>query len=57
MTVPAVVKPEDDSDMVELPCLFCKKPLWWPSDSNEAWGVFNPFCPTGECEDRYAATL
>jgi len=43
--------------LIDLPCLFCGKVHRVPMDSNEATGVFNVFCPNGECEDRYAARL
>jgi hypothetical protein len=38
---------------IALPCLECGKPWRVPIDSNEANGVFNMFCPTGDCEDKY----
>ena len=46
-----------ESRSVALACLYCGTPRDYALDSNEANGVFNPFCPNGECEDRYAATL
>ena len=42
---------------VDLACLYCGRKHRFPADSNEALGVFNVFCPNGECEDRYAAKL
>ena len=36
-------------------CLYCHKPHVFALTSNEARGVFNVFCPGGQCEDRYAA--
>lgn len=40
---------------VILPCLCCGAKHTFPLTSPEANGVFNVFCPGGECEDRYAA--
>ena len=48
---------ENSDESVTLHCLYCKKPHDFAPDSNEAQRVFNVFCPGGECEDRYAATL
>ncbi len=39
---------------VKLPCLECGKEYLFSEDSNQANGVFNVFCPGGECEDKYA---
>lgn len=41
-------------DKIKLPCLECGKEYEFAIDSNEAKGIFNVFCPGGECEDRYA---
>lgn len=46
-----------EPEMAKLLCLYCERPHYFPLDSNEATGVFNVFCPNGECEDRYAARL
>lgn len=43
------------NDTIELPCLECGAKYTFKLDSNEATGVFNVFCPGGDCEDRYAA--
>ena len=45
-----------DGEIVVLHCLYCNKPHRFAWDSSEASGVFNVFCPNGECEDRCAAT-
>ena len=39
---------------ITLPCLECGKEYEFDESSNEAQGVFNVFCPGGECEDKYA---
>lgn len=51
------VKGKEALPPVKLRCLGCNGELWFPADSREATGEFNPFCPNGECEDRYAARL
>lgn len=38
-----------------MPCLCCGRNWLVRNESNEAQGIFNVFCPDGECEDRYAA--
>lgn len=45
------------AERVMLPCKCCGRLHEFRLDSNEANGVFNVFCPNGECEDRYAARL
>lgn len=47
----------ENPETVTLVCPYCKTEREWPADSNEAQGVFVPYCPGGECEDRHAATL
>ena len=50
----------DDNESCEtitLPCLCCGKEWEYLVDSSEARGIFNVFCPGGECEDKYAARL
>lgn len=42
---------------LELQCPYCKKVNVWPIESQEARGVFAPYCPGGDCEDLHAATL
>lgn len=44
-------------ETVNLACLYCGRVWPFPLTSNEARGIFNVFCPGGECEDRYAARL
>ena len=39
---------------VKLPCLECGKAYRFEPSSNEAKGIFNVFCKSGECEDRYS---
>jgi len=45
------------SKMVYMPCLYCQKNVAVRKDSHEHTGVFNVFCSTSNCEDKYAATL
>lgn len=40
-----------------MPCLNCGKPVEVAKEGYEAQGVFNVFCPGGECEDTYAGGL
>ena len=42
---------------IKMACLGCGKILRIKNDSYEARGIFNVFCPGGECEDRYASRL
>ena len=51
------LKPTENVEMIEMKCLGCGKMLKLQTDSNEAAGIFNVFCPGGECEDRYSARL
>lgn len=41
---------------LRLPCPYCKKLNEWDAESQEARGVFVPYCPGGDCEDIHAAT-
>lgn len=50
-----MTKPSEE--VVKLACPYCCKLNEWSAESHEAQGVFSPYCPTGECEDRHAATL
>ena len=43
-----------EKETIKLPCLECGKLKEVTLDSNEANGVFNVFCPNGDCEDKYA---
>jgi hypothetical protein len=45
---------EGKEDLIEMPCLFCGKPVEVKETSYEARGIFNVFCPGGNCEDLYA---
>lgn len=46
-----------NADVIDLPCPYCKKMNVWPIESQEARGVFVPYCPGGDCEDMHATTL
>jgi hypothetical protein len=39
---------------VEMYCMNCNKPVMVEKGSSEHTGVFNVFCPGGDCEDEYA---
>lgn len=56
-TTTGVCKSCGEKCKVTLACLGCGIKREYELDSNEANGVFNPFCPGGDCEDRYAARL
>lgn len=47
----------DAETSLGLQCPYCKKVNVWPIESQEARGVFVPYCPGGDCEDMHAATL
>ena len=51
-----VVVPAPPGTTVEMACLYCGTKHRFALASHEATGVFNVFCPTGSCEDQYAAT-
>lgn len=44
-------------ELVRMFCLHCGQGYSFTPDTEEARGVFNVFCPGGECEDLYAAKL
>ncbi len=41
-----------EKEIIEMPCLECGKMKI--ATKLEAEGVFNVFCPGGDCEDKYA---
>lgn len=42
------------ADLVYLYCINCHSPVGVRADGPEMYGIFNVFCPGGNCEDEYA---